>query len=525
MSSDPPGAARKHPATVGAGVRALLVDEDGLIRRLVRRVLEHHGYSVAECTDANAALRRHQADPYSLVVTEWTLPDLAGEALIGQLRAVESERPVVVLLTTGERDGETLARALAAGVDDALFKPFGRPELETRLAVLRPRLTHDLARMDPAYLARCAVSSRADLLMALDGEAVVLAHYGLTPLANVLATPSACAVGISLRDLLPPEAWARFDEARKRALEVGEPRRISFETVHGGVARCFVGVISPMRTGKRPREVVVDLRDITGRVRAERAKIRGERLAAVSTLAIGIGHEFNNINAGLMGYISVLRALAGLPEEARQPLDKLAAAAERVTDISHTLLAFADADQGERRDASLGDTVRQAVSINRSTYDRQGLEVELVVREDVRLPLNVCGIASIVEQMLSNALHAMLHRPRKPVTITIGRGEEEAFLRIADQGAGIPQADLARVLTPFFTTKGEHAEADSPLRSVKGTGLGLAVCDMIARAHEGRIQVESEEGTGATFTVLLPIGPRRRADTDYVIYGATHEGD
>jgi signal transduction histidine kinase len=74
----------------------------------------------------------------------------------------------------------------------------------------------------------------------------------------------------------------------------------------------------------------------------------------------------------------------------------------------------------------------------------------------------------------------------------------EVRVSIADNGTGIPESDRTHLFTPFFTTKDQG----------KGVGLGLFISESIARAHDGRIEVESTPGKGSTFTVCLPAGTR-----------------
>jgi Signal transduction histidine kinase len=69
-------------------------------------------------------------------------------------------------------------------------------------------------------------------------------------------------------------------------------------------------------------------------------------------------------------------------------------------------------------------------------------------------------------------------------------------VKITDNGCGIPEANLDKIFDPFFSTK-----------SSKGTGLGLSVSYGIVQEHGGRIEVESQEGVGTTFTVVLPLHP------------------
>ncbi|HOP41138.1 MAG TPA: ATP-binding protein, partial [Geobacteraceae bacterium] len=76
------------------------------------------------------------------------------------------------------------------------------------------------------------------------------------------------------------------------------------------------------------------------------------------------------------------------------------------------------------------------------------------------------------------------------------RGEQFSrmvVIDVIDDGSGIPKELLENLFTPFFTTKS------------KGTGLGLAICHKIVTEHRGMIRVDSEPGTGTTFTVMLPL--------------------
>jgi len=73
-------------------------------------------------------------------------------------------------------------------------------------------------------------------------------------------------------------------------------------------------------------------------------------------------------------------------------------------------------------------------------------------------------------------------------------GRPTAEIKVADNGAGIPEKNLGRIFEPFFTTKEN-----------KGTGLGLAVCWGIVSEHGGTIDVDSKVGRGSTFTVRLPL--------------------
>jgi signal transduction histidine kinase len=85
-------------------------------------------------------------------------------------------------------------------------------------------------------------------------------------------------------------------------------------------------------------------------------------------------------------------------------------------------------------------------------------------------------------------------REKKLVISTLAK-DEFVYIRFADNGPGIPENIQSRVFDPFFTTKGIG----------EGTGLGLSVSYGVVRDHGGRIDLESKEGAGATFSIVLPI--------------------
>jgi signal transduction histidine kinase len=83
-------------------------------------------------------------------------------------------------------------------------------------------------------------------------------------------------------------------------------------------------------------------------------------------------------------------------------------------------------------------------------------------------------------------------------TRTHADGERVIAFSVIDDGEGIPPEHIAKVFTPFFTTKAPG----------KGTGLGLAICHGIVQAHGGEIAVDSQVGRGTRVTVALPAAPR-----------------
>ena len=111
-------------------------------------------------------------------------------------------------------------------------------------------------------------------------------------------------------------------------------------------------------------------------------------------------------------------------------------------------------------------------------------------------------LQQVLMNIILNAADAMGDRGKLRVTTGHDGDKGEVFVRIADNGCGIP-ADLREtIFDPFFTTKDPG----------KGTGLGLSVVVRIIEAHGGRLAVESEVGQGTTFTIILPIASENLDD-------------
>ena len=130
----------------------------------------------------------------------------------------------------------------------------------------------------------------------------------------------------------------------------------------------------------------------------------------------------------------------------------------------------------------------------------------LSLEETAAVRVNPEQLDFVVITLLVNACHAVIGQPERLIKVSTGVSDGQAFLRVQDSGIGIAPDKLSSIFTPFFTDKGEHAAPRSPQARVQGVGLSLSVVNSIVAARNGRIEVESAPGGGATFTVWMPCG-------------------
>lgn len=274
----------------------------------------------------------------------------------------------------------------------------------------------------------------------------------------------------------------------------------------GGAARVLLASASPLDDEHgAPLGALMVLRDITLRRQHERLAYRSQRLEALGTLAGGIAHDLNNALAPISMGVELLREQ--FPTESRT-LDVFASCARRGSEMIRQLLTFARGADGERAPVQFARLVREVDKLIRASFPKN---IESVIRCPQGLP-QVQGDATQLHQVLLNlsvnARDAMPAGGR--LTIELGVREVDEvfasehvdarpgrflFLRVEDTGVGIPPDQIERIFDPFFSTKG----AD------RGTGLGLSTVLGIVRGHQGFIQVYSQPGKGATFTVFLPV--------------------
>jgi PAS domain S-box-containing protein len=244
--------------------------------------------------------------------------------------------------------------------------------------------------------------------------------------------------------------------------------------------------------------------DVTERVRLEQQRNRAQRLESIGTLAGGIAHDLNNALAPILAGVGLLSRRD--PEE-DEILDTIDESARRGAAMVKRLLTFARGDEGQRITLQPASLLRDMERIMRSTFPKNiDIRVE-VAPETPSVVGDPTQLHQVILNLCVNARDAMPHGGR--VTLACFRREDTppearadaspssagwVVLRVSDSGPGIPSEILDRIFDPFFTTKPPD----------KGSGLGLSTVLGITRAHGGFVDVSTEPGQGAVFSVHLP---------------------
>ncbi len=273
-------------------------------------------------------------------------------------------------------------------------------------------------------------------------------------------------------------------------------------------SRHFEAIARPLENEGEPSGWVLVLRDVTQEREIQRNMERQERLAVVGQLAAGIAHDFNNILAGIMLYSQMSLRMPDLPPKLRERLTVIEEQSHRASDLINQILDFSRRAVLDRRPLDLVPFVKEQVKLWEHTLP-ENIHITLTCAEDAYIVnADLTRMQQMLINLVVNARDAMPDGGDLRVTLAQVRVKnassaphpemavgEWVRVSITDTGSGIPDAVLARLFTPFFTTKAPG----------KGTGLGLAQVYGIVAAHEGRIDVKSAVNVGTTFDIYLPL--------------------
>jgi two-component system, NtrC family, sensor kinase len=234
-------------------------------------------------------------------------------------------------------------------------------------------------------------------------------------------------------------------------------------------------------------------------------------MGSVGDLAAGVAHEINN-PVGIMveeaGWIDDLLQEVDLPEnenlqELKRALKQIQKQGARCKQITQKLLSFAQRTDPRLRDVQMNDLIARVVASS-TAHLRPGVAIETQYGPDLPIiSVSPAEMEQVMLNLLNNAIDA-LSPEGGYITIRTWAEADRVVIEVADNGHGIPKAQLERIFDPFFTTKTVG----------KGTGLGLSICYGLVKKHGGDITVESIPGEGSTFIVSLPMRQTSTTNSD-----------
>jgi two-component system sensor histidine kinase SenX3 len=262
--------------------------------------------------------------------------------------------------------------------------------------------------------------------------------------------------------------------------------------LHGPPQRSLQVRASPLHAEHELVGAIAVIDDVSEQKRIE--SVRRDFVANVS-------HELKT-PIGALALLAETLADEPDPDVVRRLSGRLRDESFRVSDIVDDLLALSRIEAHESlavASVPVDAVVAEAVVRVRPTADQHQVAIGVVADEpDLHLDADRSQLVSAVANLLDNAVK--YSEAGSPVEVRIGATDEHVLIAVRDHGIGIPTRDLERIFERFYRVDKARS------RVTGGTGLGLSIVRHVAQNHGGEVEVQSREGEGSTFTLVLPRG-------------------
>jgi len=537
----------------------LIVDDEVETVDMISFLLESQGYAVIPTYSGTEALEILQQGiqepagsrfPIDLVILDVRIPDVDGYEICQVIKRDDHLRYIPVIMVTGLRSVEDTTRGLAVGADDYVSKPFKAEELVARVkAMLRVRAmeqellqrTHELetlneinkvitSSLDLDQILSQAMHGIQRILHVEAGSLLLLDEdSGLLEFKKVLSGSQERMVDFKLRvgegiaghvaqngePLLvanvqnDPRFCPRMDEAialvtrsvlcvplkvKDRIIGVIEViNRLDglFDENDLWLLDYMAGSVAIALENAR---LYTELSDFASELEKSQTQlILAEKLAAMGRLAASIAHEINNPLQAIHNCLHLTLKKPLNEEKKTRYLGMAQEEVERLITIVQRMLEFYRSSRGGMAPTDVHTIIENVLALSSKRLQHGKITVTKKLTPD--LPA-INAVSDQLKQVFLNiVINAIEAMPQGGELCIETKLNEEDGLSVAfiDTGVGLSEKDQENIFEPFFTTK------------AMGTGLGLSVSYGIIERHGGRIEVQSELGEGATFTVHLPL--------------------
>lgn len=502
--------------------RILVVDDNAATRYAVRRVLEHHRFSVEEAGSGTEGLALLEAQDFSALVLDVNLPDMSGFDVVRHLRSDFRTRllPVVHVSAASIATGDMIT-GLDAGADAYLIHPVD-PDvlLATLRTLLRVRRTEEALRASEARFRDIFENIGAPIAVV---DASLRVHDANAAFAKLVGTSNAPtmlqarfgdqpAMLEALRQALASRArWSgTFLLASPAGTRMTEWRLTPYREPDHGLL--FIEDVTEHHKREREHRQELDsanielAHQIAERERTEHELMQAQKMDALGKLTGGIAHDFNNLLTSIISGLDMIALSVenGRLEKVPRYAEIASGSAHRAAALTQRMLAFARKQSLDPQAFDLSLRVRSLEDMLRRSIG-ENIELEFELGEHTLVAVaDPNQFENVILNLVINARDALDGQGAIRI-----RGEAVDFLRepelvdgpyvsvkVIDNGSGIEPEVLAKVFEPFFTTKPQG----------EGTGLGLSMTYGFARQSGGLVRILSEPGHGTEVELLLPRG-------------------
>jgi PAS domain S-box-containing protein len=277
----------------------------------------------------------------------------------------------------------------------------------------------------------------------------------------------------------------------------GSPRK-ELEIVKRNSERIWVGISASILKNRKDEAIgaILIFSDITEIKRLQDEIRQKDRLTVLGELAGGIAHEFRNIMGTILGFAKLLSKKIGKNDPKQGMIEAIINELNTMEMIINELLSLGKAQPISLKPVDINKLIRNLLIKSMGEVKEPKPKIDVNIPSDIpEIMADELLIRQAFTNLIQNSVDAMPDSGELKVEGKYHAADgidKMVEITIRDTGTGIPKDKIDKIFLPFFTTK------------PKGTGLGLALVHKIILSHNGRIEVESEEGKGTAFKIFLP---------------------
>ncbi|WP_119067923.1 ATP-binding protein [Aggregatilinea lenta] len=482
--------------------RILLISEHKKNQRLLSALLEQKYRVLLGAAD------HLPVEPFDLALVDGVgLTQLADK--LAALKGAVAPVFLPVLLVSTRQDVGLITRHLWRTVDEIVYQPVQKIELLARIEILLRARRFSVGLRQSKERAEVILNSSSDVVILADNDGVI--QQVNARFRDVFGYEPDEIIGRPLHTIAEGERARLLTDGARAVLASRQPQRLELAfRVRPAASFEADAALSPIFDDQdKTQGLVCSLHDISTRKELERQlrqTLEHEReLARIRARFISMAsHEFRTPLAVIQATSDILRKYEHrlTPEQKEEEFQRISAAIRGMIELLDDVLTISRGEVGSFSfEPETLDLVVFCQSLVEEYQRTLGTGHEMVFEHNGQRTQLVAD-ARHLRHMLGNLLsNAIKYSPSgSAITCSLAFTPQSAIIRVADQGIGIPQEDVARLFQSFYRA-GNVGE-------VPGTGLGLVIARQSAELHGGTIAVDSVEGEGTTFIITLPLSTR-----------------
>ena len=251
--------------------------------------------------------------------------------------------------------------------------------------------------------------------------------------------------------------------------------------------KIFMISVLPMKNS--PDRIVVILKDITEYHSLKTRVAREDRMTALGQVAASVAHEIRNPLAAVEGFARLLER--DVEDNQKRMASKIIQATRQLNYVVSNLLTYTREQPMNRFPHDLSQVIHEAAELVIPMAEDRDIGFEFKLKEGLAAYIDSIQIKQLLLNLFINAVQACPVKADGHISVETSKRGKRVFIKVRDNGCGIPASKLSQLFEPFFTMKDG------------GIGLGLAMCRRTADMHDGTLTVTSTEGQGTCFTLGL----------------------